>query len=328
MRMPPFNLHNPSTLEDALTKASELESSGEEFDWISGGTDLIPNYKWHLNTKKNVISLSGIEELHELGTNKIGAMVTLQELVESSSIHPLISEVASKVASIMVRRSATLGGNICLDTRCFWYNQTEQWRESIDWCHKCDCGTGADCRVIPNQNELCVATYQADMAPVLMCLGAVIHLSSPRGSRSMPINEFFKLDGMTKNVLESGEIVTHITLPDDHSEWKGDYQKLRQRESWDFPEAGVAVTWKMGANGPSELRVATTGLESIPSLHIEEATKALENWDGQESVSSLSESIRKSVKPVLNTWFPPSYRRKMVKVLTRRACKGILEGQS
>ena len=274
MRMPPFNLHNPSTLEDALTKASELESSGEEFDWISGGTDLIPNYKWHLNTKKNVISLSGIEELHELGTNKIGAMVTLQELVESSSIHPLISEVASKVASIMVRRSATLGGNICLDTRCFWYNQTEQWRESIDWCHKCDCGTGADCRVIPNQNELCVATYQADMAPVLMCLGAVIHLSSPRGSRSMPINEFFKLDGMTKNVLESGEIVTHVTLPDDHSEWKGDYQKLRQRESWDFPEAGVAVTWKMGANGPSELRVATTGLESIPSLHIEEATKA------------------------------------------------------
>ena len=144
----------------------------------------------------------------------------------------------------------------------------------------------------------------------------------------MPINEFFKLDGMTKNVLESGEIVTHVTLPDDHSEWKGDYQKLRQRESWDFPEAGVAVTWKMGANGPSELRVATTGLESIPSLHIEEATKALENWDGQESVSSLSESIRKSVKPVLNTWFPPSYRRKMVKVLTRRACKGILEGQS
>ena len=88
----------------------------------------------------------------------------------------------------------------------------------------------------------------------------------------MPINEFFKLDGMTKNVLESGEIVTHVTLPDDHSEWKGDYQKLRQRESWDFPEAGVAVTWKMGANGLSELRVATTGLESVPSQHIYEAT--------------------------------------------------------
>jgi CO/xanthine dehydrogenase FAD-binding subunit len=144
----------------------------------------------------------------------------------------------------------------------------------------------------------------------------------------MPINEFFKLDGMTRNVLENGEIVTHVTLPEDLSEWKGDYQKLRQRESWDFPEAGVAVTWKMGADGPVGLRVATTGLESIPSLHIEQAEQALENWNGEESILSLSESIRKSVKPVLNTWFPPSYRRKMVKVLTRRACKGIMGGQS
>ena len=324
MRMPPFNLHNPSTLEDALAMASELESSGEEFDWISGGTDLIPNYKWHLNTKKNVISLSGIEELHQLGENRIGAMVTLQELVESDSIHPLISEAASKVASIMIRRSATLGGNICLDTRCFWYNQTEQWRESIDWCHKCDCGTGADCRVIPNQNELCVATYQADMAPVLMCLGATIHLSSPRGSRSMPIDEFFKLDGMTRNVLENGEIVTHVTLPDDLSEWHGDYQKLRQRESWDFPEAGVAALWKKRQGKLEKLRIATTGLESIPGYHEDLAMELVENWEGEESIKLLSEKIRKAVKPVANTWFTPAYRRKMVKVLTKRACKGLL----
>ena len=175
---------------------------------------------------------------------RIGAMVSLQEIVESDSVHPLISQAASKIASVMIRRSATLGGNICLDTRCFWFNQTEEWRESIDWCHKCDCGTGADCRVIPNQNDLCVATYQADLAPVLMCLGATIHLSSLDESRSMPISEFFRLDGMTRNVLKKGEIVTHITFPEDLFEWEGDYQKLRQRESWDFPEAGVAVTWK------------------------------------------------------------------------------------
>ena len=326
--MPPFNLHTPNTLEDALSMASELKTAGKSFDWVSGGTDLIPNYKWHINTKGDVISLSGIEELYELGPRRIGAMVSLQELVESDNVHPLISKVASKVASVMIRRSATIGGNICLDTRCFWYNQTEQWRESIDWCHKCDCGTGTDCRVIPNQNDLCVATYQADMAPVLMCLGATIHLSSPEGSRSMPINEFFKLDGMTRNVLNNGEIITHITLPDDLFDWEGDYQKLRQRESWDFPEAGVAVTWKMGPDGLKDLRVATTGLESIPALHSEEVAEVLESWNGEESVKILSESVRKSVKPVLNTWFPPSYRRKMVKVLTRRACRGILEGRA
>ena len=324
--MPPFNLHVPSTLDEALSKASELSSAGKEYDWISGGTDLIPNYKWHINTKKDVISLSGVDELYVMEPLRIGAMVSLQEIVESDSVHPLISQAASKIASVMIRRSATLGGNICLDTRCFWFNQTEEWRESIDWCHKCDCGTGADCRVIPNQNDLCVATYQADLAPVLMCLGATIHLSSHDESRSMPISEFFRLDGMTRNVLKKGEIVTQITFPEDVFEWEGDYQKLRQRESWDFPEAGVAVTWKREGGVIDDLRVATTGLESIPVLHTEQAMEALEGWDGKDSVTKLSESVKRSVKPVLNTWYPPSYRKKMVKVLTRRACSALLEG--
>jgi 4-hydroxybenzoyl-CoA reductase subunit beta len=324
--MPPFNLHVPSTLDEALSKASELSSAGKEYDWISGGTDLIPNYKWHINTKKDVISLSGVDELYVMEPLRIGAMVSLQEIVESDSVHPLISQAASKIASVMIRRSATLGGNICLDTRCFWFNQTEEWRESIDWCHKCDCGTGADCRVIPNQNDLCVATYQADLAPVLMCLGATIHLSSHDESRSMPISEFFRLDGMTRNVLKKGEIVTQITFPEDVFEWEGDYQKLRQRESWDFPEAGVAVTWRREGGVIEDLRVATTGLESVPVLHTEQAMEALEGWDGKDSVTKLSESVKRSVKPVLNTWYPPSYRKKMVKVLTRRACSALLEG--
>ena len=141
----------------------------------------------------------------------------------------------------------------------------------------------------------------------------------------MPIGDFFQLDGMTRNVLQEGEIVTHVTLPDDISEWHGDYQKLRQRESWDFPEAGVAVAWKKTDGDVSDLRVATTGLESIPGYHEEESRLVLDDWKGEESIGMLAESVRKSVKPVLNTWFPPSYRRKMVKVLTRRACSGLLE---
>ena len=256
-------------------------------------------------------------------------MVRLYDLVKSSVTHPVLAKAADTIASVMVRRSGTVGGNICLDTRCYWFNQTEQWRESIDWCHKCDCGTEADCRVIPNQNTLCVATYQADLAPVLMCLGAVIHLAGPNGIRSMPLSEFFQLDGMTRNVLQPGELVTHLTLPEDVAEWHGDYQKLRQRESWDFPEAGVAAVWKKnGTTKPTELKVATTGLESIPMLHTKEVDSCLNSWSGAESINELAESIRKSVKPVQNTWFSPSYRRKMVKVLTRRACAGLVEGES
>ena len=325
MRMPPFRVLSPKSLDEALTMSRELSESGEEFDWVAGGTDLLPNYKWHINVKGHVISLSSIAELREISKESIGAMVSINELAEHESTHPVLAKAADSIASVMIRRSGTVGGNICLDTRCYWINQSETWRESIDWCHKCDCGTGADCRVIPNQNTLCVATYQADLAPVLMCLGATIHLASPKGKRSMPLCDFFKLDGMTRNVLEPGEMVTHITLPEDSSDWSGDYQKLRQRESWDFPEAGVAVLWKGDeGDGPSSLRVATTGLESIPSLHSEEADDALENWSGVETVEILSESIRKAVKPVQNTWFSPSYRRKMVKVLTKRACRKLL----
>tara|TARA_B100000427_G_C15352771_1_gene526231 strand:- start:100 stop:531 length:432 start_codon:yes stop_codon:yes gene_type:complete len=142
----------------------------------------------------------------------------------------------------------------------------------------------------------------------------------------MPLNEFFELDGKTRNVLQTGELVTHLTLPDDSSEWVGDYQKLRQRDSWDFPEAGVAVAWKPGeGETPANLRVATTGIESIPGYHVEEAATILEDWKGQSSLEELAESVRKAVKPVLNTWYPPSYRRKMVKVLTKRAGSGLTE---
>ena len=329
MRMPPFQLHTPTSLDEAISISEELVSENQEFDWVAGGTDLLPNYKWHLNVKPNVISLAKISELTELNETHIGAMVRLHDLVQSRVTHPVLVKAADTIASVMVRRSGTVGGNICLDTRCYWFNQTEQWRESIDWCHKCDCGTEADCRVIPNQNTLCVATYQADLAPVLMCLGAVIHLAGSNGIRSMPLSEFFQLDGMTRNVLQPGELVTHLTLPEDVSEWHGDYQKLRQRESWDFPEAGVAAVWKKnGTTKPTELKVATTGLESIPMLHTKEVDSCLNSWSGAESINELAESIRKSVKPVQNTWFSPSYRRKMVKVLTRRACAGLVEGDS
>ena len=315
MRMPPFTLHTPNNLAKALALASEFG----EFDWISGGTDLLPNYKWKLNPKPNVISLSKVEELTALSSTVIGAMVRIHDLANSEDVHPLIRETAGTIASVMIRRSATVGGNICLDTRCYWFNQTEEWRRSIDWCHKCDCDTGADCRVIPNQNTLCVATYQADLAAAFIALDATIHLASASGARSMSFADFFELDGMTRNVLKPGELVTHVTLPEDATNWQGAYQKLRLRETWDFPEAGVAAAWKIEGGKLSDLRVATTGCESIPGDHSDLAKDALVEWVGKESVRALAEDIRKAVKPVSNTYFPPSYRRKMLRVLARRA---------
>jgi 4-hydroxybenzoyl-CoA reductase subunit beta len=313
MLMPPFILHTPKSIEEACSIASELILQNKSFDWIAGGTDLIPNYKWHINPKSDVISLASISGIDTISMQEIGCMARLHDIACSDSVHPLIAEAASKVASSLIRRNATIGGNLCLDTRCFWYNQAEEWRSSIDWCHKCDCGTGSDCRVIPNQNELCVATYQGDIAPNLMVLGATVHIIGPNGSREMALSDFYQLDGITRNVLEKGEFLLKITFPENVSDWTGNYRKLRLRESWDFPEAGVAAAWKSGDRG--SLRVATTALESIPRLHSEEVSES--NGD----IAKLADTIFENVKPVNNTSLPPRYRRNMIKVLVKRACE-------
>ena len=323
MKTPPFNLFQPKTIEEAIEISSNFVKNDEQFDWIAGGTDLLPNYKWHLNTKPNVISLASINELYRLDSTHIGAMVRLHDLANSEFSHPIIKKAAEGIASVLIRQSGTVGGNIALDTRCFWYNQAEEWRRSIDWCHKCDCDTSADCRVIPNQNELCVATYQADLAPTLLVLNAKIHLCGPEGSRNMPLSEFFELDGIKRNILKTGEIITHITLDDDINSWSGDYQKLSLRKSWDFPEAGVAVAWRHvneSSDEGIELRIATTALESIPRLHDELTNEALLN---KYSINEIASKLRKEVKPVNNTAFPPNYRKKMVEVLCKKALHGL-----
>ncbi|MCH1540413.1 MAG: FAD binding domain-containing protein [Candidatus Poseidonia sp.] len=323
MLMPPFELHHPTSVEEAVSMAAKLMTAGEAFDWVAGGTDVLPNYKWRINPKPHVISLASIEEAHSTSSNEIGCMVTLDTLTTDPSIHPLISEAASKVASSLIRKSATLGGNLCLDTRCFWYNQGEDWRRSIDWCHKADCGTGADCRVIPNQNTLCVATYQGDLAPNLMVLGASVMLIGPHGERTIPLNEFYQLDGMTKNVLEEGEFLLKVLLPDDAGKRIGSYQKLRVRESWDFPEAGIAASWIPG--DVASLTIASTALESIPRQHDEEVTNHLELNNNSFDINSLASELYDVIKPVNNTALPPRYRRTMIKTLTRRAMKALMQ---
>jgi len=321
MLMPPFELHHPASVEEAVELAASLMGQGEAFDWVAGGTDVLPNYKWRINPKPHVISLAGIDEARALSATEIGCMVPLSSLTEENGVHALLAEAAAKVASSLIRKSATVGGNLCLDTRCFWYNQSEDWRRSIDWCHKADCGAGADCRVIPNQNTLCVATYQGDLAPNFMVLNASVVLIGPQGERTIPLTEFYELDGMKKNVLQTGEFLLKVQLPEESMKRKGCYQKLRVRDTWDFPEAGIAASWLPG--DASTLLVASTALESIPRIHTEQIEKHLAA--GDLDPVELAKMVQKSVKPVNNTALPPRYRRSMVKTLTKRALQGILE---
>jgi len=157
-----------------------------------------------------------------------------------------------------------------------------------------------------------------------MVLDAEVHLIGPNGLRVIPLTEFYQLDGMKKNVLEEGEFLLKVTLSKEAAGRSGSYQKLRVRDSWDFPEAGVAASWIPG--DVSSLQIATTALESIPRCHPEEVSAVLEDgWDGMKSVKALAAGVRKSVQPVNNTSLPPRYRKSMVRVLTKRAVEKMID---
>ena len=179
--------------------------------------------------------------------------------------------------------------------------------------------------MIPNQNTLCVATYQGDLAPSLMVLEGMIHIIGPNGQRNLPVEEFFQLDGITRNVLQEGEFILKVTFPEGVEKRTGSYKKLRVRESWDFPEAGVASSWIAG--DASTLRIASTALESIPRSHQDEID-GLESGFSSETIPQLSEAIMKSIKPVNNTALPPRYRKSMVRVLAKRSLREILGDRS
>jgi CO/xanthine dehydrogenase FAD-binding subunit len=156
-----------------------------------------------------------------------------------------------------------------------------------------------------------------------MVLEGMIHIVGPSGQRQVPICDFYQLDGKKKNVLEEGEFLLKVTLPAESQQRIGCYQKLRVRDSWDFPEAGVAASWIAGDE--NSILIASTALESIPKMHDEQVSAVLEEgWNGIDSVKSLSVAIQKSIKPVNNTTLTPRYRKKMVRVLTKRAIDGFL----
>jgi len=148
-------------------------------------------------------------------------------------------------------------------------------------------------------------------------------LIGPHGERTIPLNEFYQLDGMTKNVLEEGEFLLKVLLPDDAGKRIGSYQKLRVRESWDFPEAGIAASWIPG--DVASLTIASTALESIPRQHDEEVTNHLELNNNSFDINSLASELYDVIKPVNNTALPPRYRRTMIKTLTRRAMKALMQ---
>jgi 4-hydroxybenzoyl-CoA reductase subunit beta len=312
--IPAFELHRPTTLDEALGLATKF---APEMDFIAGGTDLLQNYKNRIHVKPRVVALEHVRELRGIAPEgRIGAMERLADV----AAHPMVrekwaglAEAVGQVASPLVRNSGTIGGNLLVETRCFYFNQTWFWRTTKGSCMKAE---SDECLVIP-QKETCYAAYSGDVAPALLVLGASVELAKGDRRRVVPLVEFYRGDGIEKNVLERGEILVAIRIPDDAARLRSGYRKLRTRETLDYPEMGVAAALRTDDAGRvEELRVATTAVDVVPQyadFGAEHRGKRL-----VEIAEAVAAEMEDRAQPKKNTAMPVGYRKKMVRVFLRR----------
>lgn len=319
MILPPFEYHRPSTVEEALEIA---RSCGGDFDYVSGGSDLLQNYKNRLNPRGHLISLTGIEEMKGISEERIGGLARLADLEAAPSpipSFPALARAASCVASTLVRQQATVGGNLLVETRCFYFNQTEFWRRSVGYCMKAD---GDVCLVVP-QKERCYATYSGDLAPVLMVLDASYHLAGPDGRREVRAREFYRGDGIERNVKRPEEILTHVTLPPASRDLRSDYLKLRVRDTLDYPMMSVAASLGLDRETVRELHVVVNAVDTRP-LDFEDYTSGLSGRTFDEAfIEEIASEVMNRCRPVKNLVMSTAYRKKMVGVFLARILRGF-----
>ena len=319
MALPEFQLLRPRSLGEALDL---LQRHGADAQIAAGGTDLIPSLRQHLFAPRYVLDLRGISELRGIqarpgfGTS-IGALTTLAEIEHSRPIresYPVLQAAAATVASPILRNMGTLGGNICLDTRCLWYNQSLTWRKSCGFCIKKD---GDLCHVAPGGSK-CWAAFSGDTPPALLCLKAELEIAGASGLRRVPLSEFYTNSGDNRMKLERNEILARVLLPESTAGFRGVYRKLRVRGSIDYPLAGVAVALQRKNGHIATGRVAITAVNPAPLL-VRGAEQALAGRAlDAELAEQIGELAAKTARPLTTSALTPEYRREMIRVFARR----------
>ena len=314
--MPNFKLYRPDITADAV----KIRSEQPEALYLAGGTDLMVNVRRGIEQPKHIIDLTAITELQAIGEDDeglhIGSGVHVMDIAENDKIksdYPAIAEAADAVAGPTHRQYATIGGNLCLDTRCLFYNQSEWWRQSNDYCLK---ERGDTCHVASG-GQKCFAAFSGDVAPAMLVYEAEVDLVGPEGSRRVPLVEIYENDGMAHLNLQPGELLTVIHLPKPLAGSSSRYEKARIRGSIDFPLAGVAVRLSTDGSSVKELAIALTGVGSSPQV-----IKKTEEFVGQaldeDVLETVKETVRKQAKPMKTTTVAPWYRRRVVSALAKR----------
>ncbi len=331
LRLPEFELREPATLAEACAL---LAAHGDEVQLVAGGTDLVPNMKHELFTPRLVLSLARLAELQGVrvesdGTLVLGAMTTLDALARDERVRlraPALAQAAGLVAGPQLRRMGTLGGNVMLDTRCQWYNQTHFWRSSLGFCLKKD---GSVCHVVAGGKN-CVAAASNDTAPALMSLDAELVLQSAGGRRRLALDELYLADGI-HNKSSRGEILVEVRVPPVPAGHHGAYGKLRERGSIDFPLLGVAARLDLSPSGEvAAAALCAVALQARP-LRLEKAIRPLLGTRPgtpafRDALASAGELARKQCHPLENIPGDAEYRREMVPVYVRRTLAAAVEG--
>lgn len=312
MILPKFEYKRAQSIAEAIGFYAHFDGQAR---YLAGGTDLIPLLKLRLSTPTAVIDLKHIKELKALSRSGrwlvIGANVALFDLKNDPLVKeyfPALSESLKLTSCETLQMRGTLGGNILQDTRCLLYNKSLEWRTARGFCWKMG---GRECNVVPNA-QTCFSNYCSDNAPSLITLSAQVKLAGPRGERTVKLEKIFSGDGRKPFALEPGEILTQIRLPLEKT--KGTYEKLRVRDSMDYPLVGVAVSMK-----GSSARVCVGGIGLSPRVY------NLKNME-ESSIKDTAAQAVADAKPVLNATLSPVYRKKMVGVLFRRAVKKVQRG--
>jgi 4-hydroxybenzoyl-CoA reductase subunit beta len=332
LRLPSFTYLRPKTLKQALAMMADAGPSGA---FVAGGTDLYPNMKRRQQTPATVISLAGIRTLGRVagtGTRRapaqqdgtgavVGPMVTLTTLAEHRALrkhYPAVAGAAELISTPILRNMGTLGGNLCLDTRCNYYDQSYEWRKAIDFCMKKD---GAICWVAPSSPR-CWAVNSSDLAPVMVALDAQYLLVGPAGERVVPAARFYANDGIDYLTKRPEEILTEVRLPAPGG-WDATYLKLRRRGSFDFPVLGVAAWLRWEGTTVAAARIVLGAVASHPQEVPQAAQAIVGGTLDDDAIAAAATAAFRPAKPMDNTDFGLAWRKEMTRVYVKRALEEL-----
>lgn len=322
MRLPKFEYRAPHTAAEVVTI---LKGEGPAAHIVAGGTDLYPNMKRRQHEPKTVVSLRHVEELRGVACNgavRIGANTSLRTLERDPTIRERLPALWTAVESIstpLLRNMGTIGGNVCLDTRCFYLNQNFEWRRTINHCLKCG---GDTCWTAPGSTK-CWAVNSSDTVPVLIAMGARFKLLGPDGEREIDAASMFAIeDGREWLTRRPGELLMEIVIPDQGGA-RSSYRKLRRRGTFDFPVLGVATRVRLDGGAVAEAEIVLNAVGPAP-LRCDEAAQALVGKPlDAASIEAAAGVAGKGAKPLDNTDHMPSWRKRMVAVHVKRALQDL-----